>query len=140
MTLPDELRLVDELPTVDEYVRLRDVAGLSPRPHEAVATGLPGTWAACVVRAEDGTAVGMGRVVGDGGCCFLLVDMAVDPGRQRQGIGTAVLDHLMGELEARAPTGAHITLLADPPARELYPRYGFQPTAPHSIGMHRLVG
>ena len=139
MALPDGLRLLDELPTVDEFMRLREVAGLSPRPRESVAAGLPGTWARCVVRDDGGAAVGMGRVVGDGGCCFLLVDMAVDPANQRQGIGTAVLEHLVAELEARAPAGAHVTLLADPPARDLYPRYGFVPTAPHSIGMHRLV-
>lgn len=31
-------------------------------------------------------AVGMGRVIGDGGCFFQIVDIAVDPADQGQGL------------------------------------------------------
>ena len=35
--------------------------------------------------------------------------------------------------------GAYVSLLADPPGRELYRRYGFRDTAPGEIGMALVV-
>jgi hypothetical protein len=49
----------------------------------------------------------------------------------------AVLDHLLAEHRSRAPGGAWVNLLADPPRRELYPSRGFTETAPGSLGMAR---
>lgn len=54
-------------PSVDEYLRLRAVAGLSAFSQEAAAKGLAGTIFAVVLR-RGGTAIGMGRLIGDGGC------------------------------------------------------------------------
>jgi GNAT superfamily N-acetyltransferase len=77
----------------------------------------------------------MGRVIGDGGWYFHVIDMAVLPDHQRQGLGAAVLDRLLAEIRDRAPAGAWVNLLADPPGRALYRRRGFAETAPGSIGM-----
>jgi ribosomal protein S18 acetylase RimI-like enzyme len=77
----------------------------------------------------------MGRVIGDGGWYFHLVDLAVDPQYQRRGIGDGILEELLAPIEELAPPGAYISLLADEPGRRLYERHGFQPTAPRSIGM-----
>jgi hypothetical protein len=46
-----------------------------------------------------------------------------------------VLGALLDEIRERAPAGAYVNLLADPPGRRLYARHGFVGTAPHSIGM-----
>ena len=77
----------------------------------------------------------MGRVLGDGGWYFHIVDMAVLPEHQRQGLGAAVLGTLLDEIRGGAPAGAWVNLLADPPGRSLYSRFGFTETAPDSIGM-----
>src|SRR6266403_353967 len=53
-------------------------AGLSPKTAEAAAAGLPNTLFAVLVR-KDGRVVGMGRLVGDGGLFFQVVDIAVEP-------------------------------------------------------------
>lgn len=82
-----------------------------------------------------GHAVAMGRVIGDGGWYFHVLDMAVLPEHQRQGLGDAVLTALLQRVRAHAPAGAYVNLLADPPGRRLYARHGFTDTAPHSIGM-----
>jgi GNAT superfamily N-acetyltransferase len=82
----------------------------------------------------------MGRVVGDGGWYFHVVDMAVLPDHQRRGLGDAVLTYLLEQIHARAPEGAFVSLLADPPGRPLYARHGFVESAPHSIGMALLLG
>jgi len=61
--------------------------------------------------------------------------MAVVPSHQRRGLGDAVLRALLDQIRARAPSGAYVNLLADPPGRRLYARHGFAETAPGSIGM-----
>ncbi len=129
------LTLALEPPSVDEFLSLRVRAGLTPRSREGAEIGLAGSWAAATVRDAAGEALGMGRVVGDGGCAFQLVDMAVLPDHQRRGIGTAILEALLPELRERAPARADVSLLADPPGRGLYRRYGFIEAAPGEVGM-----
>jgi ribosomal protein S18 acetylase RimI-like enzyme len=139
--MPDGYRLVDAAPAVDAYLDLRSRAGLSPKSREQAAAALPGSWAAChVVHEPTGDTVGMGRVLGDGGWYFHVVDMAVLPEHQRRGLGDAVLRTLLDRIRRRAPSGAYVNLLADPPGRALYARHGFAETAPGSIGMALRLG
>lgn len=77
----------------------------------------------------------MGRVIGDGGWYFHVIDMAVLPLHQRRGLGDALLGALLTDIRSRAPADAYINLLADPPGVRLYERPGFQATAPGSVGM-----
>ena len=73
-------RLEMSTPAVDDYVRLRLLAGLTPRTREQAQLAIPGSWAAChVVEEASGETVGMGRVIGDGGWYFHVIDMAVSP-------------------------------------------------------------
>ncbi|WP_138965245.1 GNAT family N-acetyltransferase [Streptomyces sp. YIM 121038] len=127
-----------ETPSVETYLHLRAASGLSPRTVEQASAGLPHTWHAVTVYAG-GEPVGMGRVVGDGGCVFQIVDMAVLPAHQGQGLGKQIMAALVGELERRAPEGAYVSLIADGDARFLYEKFGFRDTAPVSIGMQRWI-
>ena len=81
--IPEGYQLLDVPPPVGEYLELRERAGLSPRTREQASAALPGSWAAVSV-VHEGTAVGMGRVIGDGGWYFHVVDMAVLPEHQRR--------------------------------------------------------
>ena len=135
MSLPAGYALADGVPSVEEYRHLRRATGLSERSAASAAAGLAGTWAGVVVRDDHGTAVGIGRVIGDGGCFFQIEDMAVHREHQRRGIGDAILTRLLERLHAEAPPDAWITLFADPPGRRLYARHGFEPTEPGSVGM-----
>lgn len=139
--LPDGYRLREGPPQVDAYLRLRRDAGLSPRTRAQAVAALPGSWYAChVVHERAGAAAGMGRIIGDGGWYFHIVDMAVLPEHQRRGLGDAILTALLARIRRDAPPGAYVNLLADPPGRRLYARHGFIETAPASIGMALLVG
>ena len=138
--LPDGYQLVDGPPSVTDYLELRVRAGLSPKRDDQAAASLPGSWAAChVLHDGDDHAVAMGRLIGDGGWYFHVVDMAVLPEHQRLGLGSAVLDDLLEAVRRRAPRGAYVNLLADPPGRPLYARHGFAETAPDAIGMGLLL-
>jgi ribosomal protein S18 acetylase RimI-like enzyme len=137
---PDAYRLISTAPAVSDHLMLRERAGLSPMDHRQSEAGLRGSWSAChVVHEPTGETVAMGRVIGDGGCFFQVVDIAVLPQHQRRGIGDAVLAHLLDRIRGAAP-GAYVSLLADPPGRRLYAKHGFRETAPSSVGMALRLG
>ncbi|MGW6444686.1 GNAT family N-acetyltransferase [Lentzea sp. NPDC055074] len=135
--MDDAYSLKMESPTVDDYQRLRKESGLSERTREEAEIGIAGAWtSAIVIHVESGEIVGMGRVVGDGGTYFVIIDMAVLPQHQRKGIGDAIMTALLARMREASP-GALVSLLADPPGRRLYARHGFVESAPGSIGMWR---
>jgi ribosomal protein S18 acetylase RimI-like enzyme len=83
----------------------------------------------------------MGRIIGDGGTAFQVVDICVHPAHQGRGLGRRIMAALTDELERRAPATAYVSLIADGPARFLYEKFGFADTAGHgSIGMYRFMG
>ncbi|WP_346016348.1 GNAT family N-acetyltransferase [Cellulomonas endometrii] len=131
----DPYVVVAAAPPRADYLRLRRDSGLPPKRPEQADGALAGSWSWCHVRTADGTVVAMGRVVGDGGWYFLVADMAVDPAHQRRGLGRRVLTRLLDDVRARAPRGAYITLVADPPGRALYESLGFRDVAPGATGM-----
>ena len=130
--------IVAKTPAIDDYLRLRRITGLSPFSTEAAASGLPGSLYAVRVEAADET-IGMGRVIGDGGCFVQIVDIAVDPDHQGKGLGKLIMTALMEWVDAELPASAYVSLLADVPADQLYAQYGFAPTAPRTIGMSYRV-
>jgi ribosomal protein S18 acetylase RimI-like enzyme len=139
--LPDEYALREGPPDVDAYLDLRERAGLSVRRADQARGALAGSWYAVHVLARaTGVAVGMGRVIGDGGWYFHIADMAVLPEHQRRGIGDAILTALLARIRTKAPPGAFVSLLADEPGRPLYRRHGFTETGPRSIAMALLLG
>lgn len=124
--------LVEQTVSAEDFIRLRAITGLSPRPAEVVARGLAASlYGVCIV--DCGKAVGMGRIIGDGALNFDIVDVAVDPACQGQGLGRVIMDALMAWLETNAPEESYITLMGDVPA--LYEKYGFRLTRPRSEGM-----
>lgn len=119
-----------------DYRALRKRASLSERTHEAAGGGLPNPWVG--VRIEhDGETLGMGRIVGDGGCFFKVVDIAALPEHQGKGLGKRIMTAFMPRFDAHAPEAASISLITGGEAKHLYAQFGFQPTAPQSIGMTR---
>ena len=129
-------RLVLGAPSIADYLRLRREAGLTPKTEAQAEAALPGSLAVWHVVAEaGGDTVGMGRLLGDGGWYFHIVDMAVLPAHQRRGIGDAVLTAILDHVRETAPPQAFVSLLADPPGRRLYDRHGFFETAPDHVGL-----
>ena len=148
----DRYAIRDGVPTVEEFRRLRAAAGMSERPREGVERGLPnGVYAVRAVdtrappddlgvaahSAFDGAVVGMARVVGDGGSVYHVCDMAVHPAHQRRGLGNRLLAAVDDWIDADAPSGAYVNLLAD--VDGFYERAGYEETRPASKGMYRRV-
>ena len=132
--MPDRYTLRAQTPDVQTYRHLRSASGLSPKTEDAARTGLAnGLFSVMVFRGDD--AVGMGRVIGDGGCFFQVVDIAVLPEHQGQGLGKQIMAAIAAWLQRQVPPSGYVSLIADGQAHQLYAQYGFAPTAPASIGM-----
>jgi ribosomal protein S18 acetylase RimI-like enzyme len=130
----DEYELQSQPPGLEDYLRLRARSGLSPKTPEAARFGLAGTYFGVTV-LHKGTPVGMGRVIGDGGCFFQVVDIAVLPEHQGRGLGKRIMEALLTHLRRNAPSSAYVSLLADGKAQDLYRQFGFRLSAPASVGM-----
>ena len=124
--------LLKTAPSVEDYVRLRRQAGLGLKSPEAAAKGLPNSLFAVTV-VHEGAAVGMGRVIGDGGCFLEVVDIAVVPEHRGKGLGRRIMQEIMNFIERTAPPGAYVSLITNMPA--FYERFGFKPTSPPDDGM-----
>lgn len=136
--MDERFEVVPRAPSPEDYCRLRVAAGLGPKSLAAAQLGLPNSWYGVTV-LDGGRPVGMGRIVGDGGCFFQIVDICVLPEYQGKGLGKAVMGALITEYDRRAPASAYLSLIADGDAHQLYRRFGFTDTAPGSIGMYRPV-
>ncbi|WP_199425810.1 GNAT family N-acetyltransferase [Thermaerobacillus caldiproteolyticus] len=132
----ERYRIVYDVPTVSAYVHLRQKTGLSEKSIEAAERGLKHSLFAVSIYDSE-TLIGMGRVIGDEGCFYQIVDIAVDPAYQGKGIGKQIMKEIMHYLDTHAPKGAYVSLIADPPADRLYKQFGFAYTYPTSYGMYK---
>lgn len=137
MKLP-ELEIREEPPSVQDYLALRASAEMSPRSEEGAAIGLANSYYVVTVYAGN-ELIGMGRVIGDGGCHMQIVDVAVRPDYQRMGIGKTVFGRLVSHLERSAPDKTFVSLIADGPADKLYRQFGFDYTYPEGQGMYLRI-
>lgn len=129
-----DYRLVERVPSVEDYNRIRVAAGLYRRDPVATEMGLPNTlFGVCVERDEH--VVGIGRIIGDGGLFFQVVDVAVLPEHQKKGLGARIIQALKSWLGEHAPSGAYVQLIADEGTTGFYEKYGFRVRMPEDSGM-----
>lgn len=122
-----ELR--DAVPSVDDYITVRLAAGLSRKSVDAATIGLRNSLYSVVAYCGE-QAIGIGRVIGDGGCFFEIVDIAVLPEHQQRGLGDRIMQKLMAYIHAHAPPTAYVSLMADHGTPAFYARYGFEASLP----------
>lgn len=127
-------RVVERVPPVEDYLRVRIAAGLSGKDAEVAKVGLANSVHGVCVEHES-EVVGMGRIVGDGAMFFEIVDIAVLPGHQGRGLGAMVMAALMDYLHTPARPGAFVSLFANRGVSRFYERYGFEARPPDAPGM-----
>lgn len=132
--------VIHATPSVDTYISLRASTGLTPKTIQAATAGLANTLFAVQITHSfpPNTVVGMGRIIGDGGCFFQVVDIAVLPAHQGKGVGKMIMKELKDWMGKNVPKSGVVLLFADGRANELYRQFGFVETAgltPSSVGM-----
>lgn len=67
-----------------------------------------------------------------------MTDIAIEPAHQGRGLAKWIMQAL-ADFIARLPKSAYVSLIADVPANRLCAQFGFEETAPRSVGMAREV-
>lgn len=128
-----------QVPSVSDYIRIRLAAGLSRKTEEAATIGLENSLFAVTV-FDGAEPVGLGRAIGDGGCLFEIVDIAVFPEHQGKSVGKLIIDALMAYIHEHAPKSAYVSLMADHGTPDFYEKFGFtRAEAPHAAGMYLRI-
>jgi GNAT superfamily N-acetyltransferase len=134
-----EYRLIEMLPSISDYRRLRAAVGWSELPPEATKKGLESSlYSVCVRRGEE--VVGCGRVVGDTAVYFYIQDVIVLPEHQGRGLGARIMGRIMAYLDGHAHRNSFIALMAAKGAEGFYERYGFARRPPDRPGMVLIWG
>ncbi|PIE09620.1 MAG: GNAT family N-acetyltransferase [Rhodobacterales bacterium] len=123
-------------PQPEEYLALRAACELGERSLDAARKGLGGELFVISLRDEDGTLIGMLRLVGDGGVHALLSDMAVHPDHRGQGLAAGMLARLEAWTQDNLPDTCFISVIPNKRAVPLYEEAGFDLRE----GMGRYVG
>lgn len=129
------IQLISENIPVAIYQQLRISTGLSPKSNEAAKIGLANSLYSVAVKNEKGDYIGMGRLIGDGGCFCQVVDICVLPEYQGKGIGRKIMEKIRLYIDNQLPSSCYISLIADGDADKLYEQFGFKDTMPTSKGM-----
>ena len=132
--IPMPYRIVERTPTVQEYNAVRLAAGLTVKDELAAQRGLSKTlFGICII--HDDAVVGIGRVIGDGGLFFDIVDVAVVAEHQRRGVGKMIMDGLMAYIEVNARPSSLVCLMANKGIAPFYEKYGFKAREADMPGM-----
>lgn len=131
------VRIVERVPSLEEYKALRQAVGWGNLDSEATAAGLESSLFAVCVFAGD-KVVGCGRVVGDGGLYYYLQDIIVLPHFQGQGLGRQIMAAVLHYLEAHAASGSFVGLMAAPGISSFYEKYDFAERPAGRPGMYRI--
>ena len=124
----------NELPA-ETYRHLRVISGLSAKSIEASEKGLPNSLFTVLLK-KGKQSIGMGRVIGDGGCYCQVVDICVHPEFQGQGLGKQIMHAISNYIRKNLPESCYVSLIADGDAAFLYEKFGFRDTLPASKGMY----
>ncbi len=131
--------LKEEIPSVKDYIQIRTAAGLSRKSEEAAERGLPNSIYSVVIYHECNP-IGIGRIIGDGGCFYEVTDIAVIPDHQKKGVGVMIMEALVSYLKNNAPQTAYGSLMADHGTPHFYEKFGFTLSKmPKSSGMYMRI-
>ena len=121
--------------TPQEYKDFRASVGWFDVTLPQAERTLAGTAILVCVR-DQGKAIGMGRLLFDGGCAAYVADIIVSPEYRGQGIGKTIVQSLCDQAVARLEPGAHMYfILSSVKGKEaFYEKLGFISTPNENAG------
>jgi GNAT superfamily N-acetyltransferase len=118
-----------------EFMAIREELGLPSVSFAQAARALRDDLFDVIVLLDGETPVGCCRVIGDGALTFYVQDLLVVPKMQRKGIGSKVIELVLGHLGSLAPPGALIGLMAAPGTEGFFAKRGFVSRPADAPGM-----
>lgn len=128
--------IIERIPTVEEYIKLRNSVGWGIAERESIQKGLSNSlYAVCI--EFGGNIIGMGRVIGDGALAYYIQDIIVLPAFQKQGVGRLIMDDIIRHLKKNCTPNSIVGLMAAKRVTAFYEKYGFiaRPDEKHGPGM-----
>ena len=109
-----------------EYNELRNSVGWDSKDINVVEKSIKSS-SITKKAVEDNKAIGMARAIGDG-IYYLIVDVVVNPAYQRKGIGKALVNSIVKEIENNLEEGrkCSINLVSMKDKEEFYEKCGFK--------------
>ena len=128
--------------TAEEYMELRDRVGWMQFPLEEAKICVEKAY--MVLCARDGDkAIGVVRLLWDGGYIAFLSDVIVIPEYQGQGLGRVLMESIMAFIHEQLKPGYRfmVSLLAAKGKEEFYQKFGFEtrPNETVGAGMHQWL-
>ena len=128
--------------TPELFLQLYTSVGWEPSGIEQVAQALKNTVATFTVW-EDDRALGMVRLLGDGGISYYIKDFAVRPDCQGRGVGAALMDSVEQYIRSQLREGwaVSLELISTKEAVGFYQKRGFEerPCEWDGPGMFRMI-
>jgi GNAT superfamily N-acetyltransferase len=121
----DDVYLVSDSPTGDEFADLRVAVGWTRIPSEVAERALSNSLHVACLRQRD-RLVGLGRIVGDAAMRFYIEDVAVVPELQGRTFGRLIMDALVAWLDQNMPSCGKTYLMAADGSVGFYEHYGFE--------------
>ena len=120
------IRYVDQI-TAEEYMNLRKMVGWVQFPLEEAQACIDNAYMVQCVRDDD-KAIGVVRLLWDGGYIAFLSDVIVDPEYQRQGIGRKLVEACINRLKKDMKPGykVKLTLNSAKGKEPFYEKFGFR--------------
>jgi GNAT superfamily N-acetyltransferase len=137
MQQQEEYQIVERIPTVEEYLALREAVGWERLDEQMTARALVNAlFTVCIL--HKGKIIGCGRVIGDGGLHFYLQDIMMLPAYQGKGLGKRLMRAILAYLDEHALPGAFVGLMAARGKSSFYTQFGFAVRPPERPGMFLL--
>lgn len=131
----ESVRIVRRLPTTAEYHGLVEAVKWTEfASFEDAASSLARSLFS-VVAELDGRCIGMARVVGDGALLFCVMDVAVLPEFQGRGVGTSLMNEIVGYMSATGKGKALVGLFTGGAGASFFERFGFNGPEADLLGM-----
>lgn len=130
------LQIVQRDPSVEEFIRLRQIVGWGTPDREATETSVRNAlFSVCL--EIDGNIVGLGRVAGDGGLYFYIQDIIVIPEHRGKGFSNLIMNEVMNYIQRTARSGAFVGLFAAKGVEDYYVKFDFvkRPSEKYGPGM-----
>lgn len=120
--------------SVEDYNRLRDSVGWNKIKPERAEVGLKNS--ICFAAYDDETAIGLARIITDGGYVTAIYDVIVHPDYQKQGIGKDLMNLVMEYIGNTLDVGENqmICLFSAKGKEAFYKKFGFQERPNEELG------
>lgn len=134
--------LVDNMLTIDDFIRLFASAGWGEMPRDVVETALQNSYATFAVK-ENGRVIAMARLLGDGAMAFFLKDFVVEPAFQGKGVGRMLMNHIEAYIRQKLHPGweGYLQLVSAKGKEGFYQHMGYamHPHETSGAGMSKWI-